>query len=57
MEVDMDKKVSASGEIHRLDENIPELLLRHHVPGLSIALIKDGGLFWSKGIRLQKQSE
>lgn len=49
MEVDMDKKVSASGEIHRLDENIPELLLRHHVPGLSIALIKDGGLFWSNG--------
>jgi CubicO group peptidase (beta-lactamase class C family) len=36
-------------EPHQLDDYLPELLSKHQVPGLSIALIKDGGLFWSKG--------
>lgn len=36
-----------------LDQLVPALLAEHHVPGLAIALIRDGRLAWSKGYGLR----
>jgi CubicO group peptidase (beta-lactamase class C family) len=35
--------------IAELDRNIPELLERDHVPGVSVALVEKGEVVWSKG--------
>lgn len=35
-----------------LDERVPALLGAHHVPGLSLALIRDGAIVWRRGYGL-----
>jgi len=42
------KKVDQS-TIQRLERDIPELLRKGNVPGLSIALIRDGKTYWAHG--------
>lgn len=37
-----------------LGERIPKLLERHRVPGLSIALVKDAALVWSRGFGVKQ---
>ncbi|HET6255322.1 MAG TPA: serine hydrolase [Puia sp.] len=39
----------AKEAIHKLETDIPVLLEKSDVPGMSIALIRDGRLVWSKG--------
>src|ERR1700722_14615777 len=41
--------VPAKEAIHRLETDIPVLLEKSDVPGMSIALIRDGRVVWSKG--------
>jgi len=37
------------GAIRRLEKDIPELMQKGNVPGMSIALIKDGKTYWTQG--------
>jgi CubicO group peptidase (beta-lactamase class C family) len=39
--------------INDLEKRIPQLLLESHVPGLSIAIIKDGRVAWRRGFGLK----
>lgn len=41
------KRIVDETHVSRLQKRIPELMQQAHVPGMSIALIHDGDLFWS----------
>jgi CubicO group peptidase (beta-lactamase class C family) len=51
-----DNSPSTKATIERLEKNIPELLESSDVPGMSIALVKNGKLVWTKGFGV-KNSE
>src|SRR4051794_25167397 len=40
----------------QLEQALPELMRREDVPGLSIALIRDGGLVWSQGFGVKSRA-
>ncbi len=43
------RAAGSRGLVADLDRRIPELLLRHNVPGLSIALVQAGKTIWCRG--------
>ena len=49
---------SSDNTIANLEKRIPQLLRQYIVPGISLAIVKDGKLFWSRGFgvkNLRKQ--
>ena len=42
-----------SRDIAALDQRIPVVMRQHHVPGLSIVIIRDGAVMWQRGCGVQ----
>jgi len=43
------KRVPAADAIKRLEKDIPELMKKSDIPGMSAALVRDGKIVWAKG--------
>jgi len=39
--------------VHAVEQAVPELMQEHSVPGLSMALIRDGKIYWVKGFAVK----
>jgi hypothetical protein len=42
---------------HDLETRIPALMKRAHVPGLSLALVRDGAIAWTRAFGLMRAGE